>query len=479
MADLQEQINELLGQVRGLNERIDESQKTGDTARKAAADVGIAELGKQLTAIQSSINEDLTKAAQEAAKEAVKAALLEVRGPSMAGAIGTGSGSSAGGSRMIHGGQMEPHPALKASFRDYQAGEFLTAMLDAKGMLMGGLDIEQIQRGKASLDDLGVVWAGQPQQSKAVLGATGATGGYTLPNNLVDSVVKPNVAEAIYTDLMTVRNGVNVRGVDQPYRTGAPTRMVFQDWGATKENVNLAYGSYTASLGTLARIIDIGKQYARFSGAAAEADVVDELSKAARLGENFYALAGAGTGSVGSGDPTLGVYTGLTAAGVTSYTTAFAGAANNTIAGSAASGIIAALKALATRARTPSALVTDAVTYWQMFSQGSDSAGFWMSEMLGAGFTVGPNNTLGFRGTPIVYDPNFDTNTSSTKRAILADWKAFKFYRGLEFRIDTSDVANTRWDQNLIGFRGEEEIGINAYPGIFTGNAQLITGLIP
>ncbi len=125
------------------------------------------------------------------------------------------------------------------------------------------------------------------------------------------SVKKPQTMRAIYTDLVTVRSGVNVRGVDQPFRTGAPARATFQDWGQTKENVNEAYGSYTANLGTIARIYDVGKQYLRFSAGSAEQDVMDELQKAMALGENFYIIAGAGTGSVGSGDPTTGVYTAL------------------------------------------------------------------------------------------------------------------------------------------------------------------------
>ena len=49
----------------------------------------------------------------------------------------------------------------------------------------------------------------------------------------------------------------------------------------------------------------------------------------------------------------------------------------------------------------------------------------------------------------------------------------------MEFRIDSSDVAGTRWDTNLIGFRGEEEIGFNAYPAVFVGAMELITSVIP
>ena len=62
---------------------------------------------------------------------------------------------------------------------------------------------------------------------------------------------------------------------------------------------------------------------------------------------------------------------------------------------------------------------------------------------------------------------------------IVGEFSAVKFYRGLEFRIETSDTAGTRWDQNLIGFRGEEEIGFHAGSAINVGAFQLTTSVIP
>jgi HK97 family phage major capsid protein len=310
------------------------------------------------------------------------------------------------------------------------------------------------------------------------LGATGTTGGYVLPNNLVDTIQKPHVAAAIWSNIVVMRNGIAVRGVDTPYRLGAPARMTFQDWGATKENVNETYGSYTANLGTMARIIDVGKQYVRFSAGAAEADVMDELTKAATLGENYYLLAGAGTGSVGTGDPTTGIYTAL-AAVFGAFTTTFSGASNSTIAGAAATGLSQAFGAMATRSRFPTAVVMDAVTYYKILTQGSDTAGFWLSPAAG-GLNINPaNGQLRMWDCPIYFDPNFDTNTGTTKRAIALDGSAFRAYRGLEFRIESSDQAGTRWDQNQIGFRGESELGFQAWAGVFVGAAQLIVALIP
>lgn len=474
--ELNDQIGKLLGEMAGLNRRIDEGRAKATTADGAAD--GQAAVASQIVALKAEM-----KAEQDAAIDAaVKAALAGVRSPSMAALIGQGAGA-APANRMIGTGRTTPpHDALKASISDYQAGEFLTALLDIHAIETGGIDFEAVSRGKATLASLGTRWWGVPEASKATLGTTGATGGYVLPNNVVDTLVKPSTQQAVYQNLVTLRPGVNVRGVDQPYRTGAPARMTFSDWGVTKENVNEAYGSYTATLGTMARIYDIGKQYARFSAGSAEQDVIDELGKAAILGENFAILAGPGTGSAtpGVNDPTLGIYTALATGFGGLYTTTGVPVAN-TIAGSAAAQLISAVGSLASRSRQPGdlSIVTDAATYFALFAQGNDAAGFYMSELLGAGFTIGPDLALRWRGIPVLYDANFNTNTSTTKRAIVGDWKTLKLFRGMEFRIDTSDVAGTRWDQNLIGFRGEQEIAVNAFTAAAVGAFQLVTGVIP
>lgn len=396
------------------------------------------------------------------------------RSPSKAAGIGNGRAFDEYGRPDV---KVEPHTALKAALGgNYQAGALVTALLNA-----GDRDAEAQAAGKASLRELGLRRYDRPDfgfVGKATLGTTGATGGYVLPNNLVDAVIKPATAEAIYSDLCTIRTGVAVRGVDQPYRTGAPARMQFQNWGATKENVNEAYGSYTATLGTLAKIYDVAKQYLRFSAGAAEQDVMDELAKSYRLGENFAVIAGPGTGTVGVGDPTTGVYTAL-AAGAATYTTTFVGASTSTIAGAAATAIASGIKALAKRSRRPTACVMDAETYWTIVSEGSDTAGFWLDPRQSGGFTFNAQGGLSLWGMPVLWDPNFDTNTGTTKAAIVGDWSALKLFRGIEFRIDSSDVAGTRWDDNLVGFRGEAELGVNASAAVSVGAFQLLKAIIP
>lgn len=361
-------------------------------------------------------------------------------------------------------------------YRDtgYEAGSFLTALIGARST-----DADEQRSGKAALAELGLRWSETPLSfGKATTGATGATGGYTLPNNLIDlPVLKPATAQAVYRDLMTVRTGVNVRGVDLPYRLGAPPRMTFQDWNTTKENLNETYGSYSANLGTLARVMDITKQFARFSAGAAEQDVLDELSRAMILGENYYLMNGAGTGSVGSGDPTYGVYRALSTGPATFRTTHSPSA--STLAGSAASGFAAGLSALASRSVYADGIIVDASTYWTLISQGTDTAGFWASPELGpTGFSRLSSGGIAFWGVPVLWDPDLNSNCSSSKFAIAAQWSRFKILRGLEARVDVSDVAGERFDKNLIGVRLESELGFDARPATYAGYAQLINNLI-
>ena len=501
-ADITAKIDDLTGAIRALGETRQDSNpdaKAADGGRYAAALDGSKSVADQLAEahreLQSYRDQERNAKAKEERdaeiKEAVKATLADMRVPSMARLIGTPGGEGAPANRRIDDAVIPPFPTMKAAFRDYQAGEFITAMLDVKN-LGEGIDVERAMRGKAALNALGLLYMpGVPGLSqgysvvdgagKATLGTTDATGGYVLPNNLVDTLVKPAVQEAVLQELVTVINGVAVRGVDQPYRLGAPSRMTFQDWGATKENVNESYGSYTATLGTIARVMDIAKQYARFSAGAAEQDVLDELTKAAILGENYYMIAGAGTGTVGSGDPTLGVYTSLNATPTfLGYKGAKTGAASSsTVAGSFAQACIELMQIMAGRKRKVSAILTDHVTFFTAIGQGSNEAGFWVSPTGGpTGFTRTASGGLAFWGVPIFYDTDLGDN-ATTKIAIAADWKAFKLYRGMEFRIDSSDVAGDRWDKNLIGFRGEEEIGFNADTAVHVGAAQLMTSVIP
>ena len=98
------------------------------------------------------------------------------------------------------------------------------------------------------------------------------------------------------------------------------------------------------------------------------------------------------------------------------------------------------------------------MTYFTAAGQGSDYVGAWNTPAFGPtdnnsavpGFGRTPSGGLTYWGNPLYYDTNLGTN-ATTKIVIGADFSVFKLYRGMEFRVDTSDQAGTRWDQNLIG----------------------------
>jgi HK97 family phage major capsid protein len=472
-----ETMQELLAELRKISTAEAEygPNKSKDEAKKATVD-GLVNESRAKDKGKAKAQGEEKSALEELISERIKAELHNTRMP--AKALGNPAIPDNGGGRLkSRGGDI--HPFMKANFRKYIPGELVTAMLDYKS---GEPDL--VARGKATLSAL-ATWEGVPSTAggaigKATLGATGATGGYVLPNNLVDDVMKPNVQEFFYPSLITVINGVNVRGVDQPYRTGIPDRATVINWGALKTNVDEVYGSYTATLGTFAKIYDIGKQYLRFSAGAAEQDVLDELAKSFMRAERYAIIAGPGTGAAtpGVNDPTLGVYTALAADDPT-YTTTVSSAAS-TILGSAAKGFTQMMGTMASRSRVPTAIVCDPVSYFAIASQGTDAAGFFIDPAGGPyNLRIDSNGQLRAWGIPIYWDAAFDTNTGTTKRCIMGDWKTLKMYRGMEFRIDTSDIAGTRWDYNLVGFRGEEEIGVNAHTAVAVGAFQLGVAIIP
>ena len=488
--ELDKRLDELTVAIRGLGETRQEAQpvaKAADGGRYAAALDGSQDVASELSELARYRAAEADTKAKAELDEQVKRAVQEVMSSqtarSMASRLGDGTSQA---HRSIAEMAIKAHPFMTEIYGEgYRAGEAITAVAAFKGLMSDGIDVDQINAGKAKLAELGMLWMGAADgpnvSGKATLGTTGAAGGYVLPNNLVDSVVKPNVQEALYARLLTVIPGVSVRGVDQPYRLGAPSRMTYANWGATKENRDETYGSYTANLVTFAAIYDVGKQYLRFSAGAAERDVLDELSKAAALAENFEVIAGPGSGSVGSGDACNGIYTALNASptwlGVKAAKTG--SATSSTVVGSFVAALAEMAGILASRNRRATAYVVDATTYWTALAQGSDSAGFWAAPVgIASGLSVDSSGRMTFFGTPVLFDTNLGTN-AATKVLIGAEWDAFKLYRGMEFRIDSSDQAGDRWDKNLVGFRGEMELGFNADTGVHVGAAQLMTAVIP
>jgi hypothetical protein len=65
----------------------------------------------------------------------------------------------------------------------------------------------------------------------------------------------------------------------------------------------------------------------------------------------------------------------------------------------------------------------------------------------------------------------------SVGTALAGPWADCDMYIGSEFRIDVSSEAGNRFDQNVTGFRAEEEFGFNATPYVATGKFVKILGL--
>lgn len=382
--------------------------------------------------------------------------------------------------------------------RPYQKGELLYAVHEANAK-----DYERQAKGKQMLaeladriddpvllavDDAGnehyakaathqdawgeasIFWGG----GKSTLGTTDATGGWIIPNAVVDEFIVPASYNNIYRQLMTVVPGVQGAAVDIPFRAAARARAVIAAYGATKENRDLAYQGYTATMYTLAAIYDIGNQFLRQSRGAAEADVLSELAAAFAAGESYYIREGSG-----SSEP-FG-YTPALTNGPGTFRTTNNSPSDSTLAGSIAAHISMAAGALAGRGVTPDGAVLSAAAYWQMLRQGSDEAGFWFSTVTNTPTSIRPGTLISPFGIPVYPDAGIDSiGTAAVQdNLVVAQWKKFKVYFGQSYRVDSSDEAGTRWDTNLTGFRGEEEMGFDARPAVYAGYAQMITDILP
>lgn len=305
-------------------------------------------------------------------------------------------------------------------------------------------------------------------QAKATLGLTGATGGVLIPGATVSDLVKPGRYRSATPQLV---NGINVNAYQTliPVRVSAPTRAAVVAWGDTKTNANLAYGSYTATMYTMAIIYDLAKQFIRYTNGGAEQDVLSELAHAFELGKAYYILQGSG-----SSEP-YGVQTAI-GVSFSAYTTSFTASAT-TLAGSVAKALATAAGDLAVRNRAPEAALVGAAAYWNMVSQGTDTAGFFMAPA-GGPLTLRPdglNGGISPWGIPVYPE----TQLAGTDDLLVGEWSALQVFYGDSYRVDTSDEAGDRWDKNLVGFRGEQEIGLDARAAVFAGAFQFIADIAP
>ena len=430
--------------------------KEEDAARWNALNAERQEQAKALTELQAAHQKAVMDAETQAAIEASRewrAFQANLRAPSMAAAIAGGRDAT----------------AAKAS---YEQGAFLSNVF-----LANFKGFEEQSAAKAALRELGVLHGeaeGQtiPGNAKATVGSSDATGGWIVPNAIVGDFIIPARIQNIYRTLMTNITGVTAGSVDLPFRSSTRSRAVVAGFNTLKENLDLAYNGYTATMYTLAAIYDIGNQFLRQSRGAAEQDVMQELAAAFAQGESYYIREGSG-----SSEP-YG-YTAALTSGPAAFRSSFS-PTSTTLAGSIAKAIATAAGALAGRGVAPTAAVLSAAEYWDMVSQGTDSAGFFFAPA-GGPEGIRPGTLMAPWGLPVYADAGADLQGTAAvvDNLVVADWKAFKVYWGQDYRVDSSDVANTRWDYNLTGFRGEEEMAFDARPAVYAGRAQMITDIAP
>ncbi len=339
----------------------------------------------------------------------------------------------------------------------YEKGSFLKAVL-----LAGSRDYDEQRAGKATLLDLSSF---EEPWGKATLGTTAATGGWIIPNSLVDQIVRPSTSANVYGGLVTARRGINAASVDVPFRSAAPARAVVSLPGNTKDNVDLAYNGYTATMYTLARIYDLQNSFIRHSQGAAEEDVLAELAAAFGLGEAHYIREG-----TGSSEP-FGFMTALNAGPATFITSHSPAAA--TLAGSVGAAIGKAAAALLGRSRRPEAAILSALGYAELLNSGTDTAGFFWNGGPDSVSGFPPNTLISPWGIPVLCDPAFASDD-----LVVGQFSALKVYYGESYRVDTSDQAGTRWDLNQTGFRGEGELGLDARAAVYAGAFQLVQDIL-
>ncbi len=448
-------IDSLTAQLKAAVDVMGEAKDT-DAARWQKADEERQALAAQIGGLVERQAVAEREAATAKAVTDMQDFLQTVRAPSKAAAIG--------GNTPVQSGRQKS-----------QQGRFLLGVALARSN-----DADEQAAGKAMLSEVGAeyqrAWGPGGTASgmdaalsgaKATLGTTDATGGWVMANASVADLIRTSPYDNPLRALITPVTGINTLSVDVPFRSAAVSRAVIAAWGDVKENRNLAYNGYTATMYTMALIYDLAKQYVRLSSGAAEQDVLATLAEAFALGERFYIMEG-----TGSSQP-YGLLTALTNSPA-AFTSTFTPSAT-TLAGSIAKAIATAAGDLGTRNRGPGGLaaVLSATDYWTMVSQGTDTAGFFFAPVNGPE-GIRPGTLMTPWGIPVIPDPSMTSD-----RLVVGDFKALRVYYGETYRVDSSEVAGERWDRNLVGFRGEMEIGLDARPAVYSGAFQQITNVAP
>ena len=301
---------------------------------------------------------------------------------------------------------------------------------------------------------------------KAVLGTSDATGQAIVPNNFVSALVEQIALVNPYRRLFNVTGGVSGAGVDIPYEADAVTAALLQGaYGSNKDVRDFGFNQATATLYTIAQIADIGNQLLRQSNGAAESSARRRLAGSIGMKEAQFVNNGSG-----SSQP-LGILQAFMNFGdVTAFKTALSSE-------SRAAALGRGISALETRGVMSESLVIvmGPTDFWELAVEtlGTSGSGGWVFDP--ATGAAGNPPITSVWGVPIVRDPNWPSAYAGT--AVVIDRSAPEIFTGAEYRIDVSTEGGNRFDQNITGFRAEEEFAFNALPVIATGRAQKVTGI--
>jgi HK97 family phage major capsid protein len=301
---------------------------------------------------------------------------------------------------------------------------------------------------------------------KSVLGTSVATGLAVVPNNFVSGLVEQIAGNNIYRGLFNVNSGVTGAGVDIPYEiTGITAALLQGAYGSNKDVRDFSFGRATATLYTIAQIADVGNQLLRQSNGGAEAAARRRLGKSIGILEATYITNGSG-----SSQP-LGFFQAFLAYGdPAAFKTTLSSEPRLAAIGRG-------IAALETRGipRDNLVIVMSPTDYWETAVEGlgTSYAGGWAVDPAG-GAAANPPITSSW-GVPLKSDPNWPSANVGT--ALIIETSDVEIFTGQEYRIDVSSEAGTRFDQNITGFRAEEEFAFNAEPYVRTGRVQKVLGL--
>ena len=301
---------------------------------------------------------------------------------------------------------------------------------------------------------------------KSVLGTSDATGQAIVPNNFVAQLVEALTVSNPYRGVFEVVDGVQGAAVDIPYEITAITAALLQGaYGSNKDVRDFSLGQATVTLYQIAQIADIGNQLLRQSNGAAERMARRRLAASIGIAEATYVTNGSG-----SSQP-LGFFPAFLAYGdPAGFKTTLS---SEPRLATMARGIAAMESRGANRANLVFAM--SPTDYWETAAEGlgTSYAGGWAVEP--AQGAAGQPPITSAWGVRLLSDPNWPSAQVGT--GLLIDASEVTIFTGQGYRIDVSSEAGNRFDQNVTGFRAEEEFGFNAEPYVRTGRVQKIIGI--